>query len=161
MPPEAKEVDKTVRKLGMSKQADDFIKSMNRAAEVASKKAAPIFINAVTKMNINDGLTILKGSDDAATQYLKNATTADLKKEFNPIVKASLNKANVAKYWNQMAKTYNQVPFVKHVNPNLEDYVTTKAIDGLFKLIGDEEKKIRKDPAKQVTDILKQVFGGH
>lgn len=159
-PKEAKDVEKTVRQMGMGSQADKFIESMNRAAEDAAKKAAPIFVNAVTHMSINDGLTILQGGDNAATNFLKNGTQTQLKSEFSPIVKQSLAKVEVTKYWKDVAKTYNKVPFVKHVNPNLEEYVTQKAIDGLFILVAEEETKIRKDPAAQVTNLLQQVFGG-
>jgi hypothetical protein len=158
-PKEAEQMESTLKNMGMSKQVDDFVLSLNRAAEDAAKKAAPIFLNAITKMTINDGLTILKGNDNAATQYLKNTTSQQLTNEFKPVVKTSLNSVQVTKYWSPLITTYNKVPFVTHLNPSLDEYVTQKAIEGLFTLVAQEELKIRKDPAARVTDILKKVFG--
>lgn len=158
-PKEAEKVESTVRSLGMNKQVDDFVMSLNRAAEDAAKKAAPVFVNAITKMTINDGVSILKGNNDAATQYLKRTTSTELKNQFKPIVQTSLNTVQVTKYWTPVISTYNKIPFVTQMNPNLEEYVTQKAIDGLFTLVAQEELKIRKDPAARVSDILKKVFG--
>lgn len=158
-PPEAKEMDQTLRNLGMSKQVDQFVKTLNRAAEEAAKDAAPIFVSAITNMSIGDGITILKGADNAATAYLQNQTTPQLKAQFKPKVAAALNKVQITKYWNPLAKKYNKLPLAKKMNPDLEAYVTDRAIQGLFKLVADEELKIRKDPAARVTDILKKVFG--
>lgn len=160
-PKEAKDMETTLKNLGMKKQVDQFVLTLNRAAEDAAKKAAPVFINAITKMTITDGVTILKGKDDAATQYLKTNTSLPLKNEFMPIVKASLNKVQVTKYWNPLMTKYNKIPYVKKMNPDLNDYVTQKAIEGLFLLVAQEELKIRKDPAARVTDILKKVFGNN
>ncbi len=159
-PSEAKDMRSTLLKMGMKKQVDDFEKQLNRAAEDAATKAAPIFLAAITKMTINDGLTILRGKDDEATQYLKKSTSAELSKQFRPIIAASLKKVQITKYWNPLFTTYNKVPFVKKVNPSLDDYVTQRAIEGLFKLVAQEETKIRKDPAARISDILKKVFGG-
>jgi hypothetical protein len=159
-PKEARDMEKTLRSLGMNKQADDFVKSMNRAAEDAAKKAAPIFLNAISKMNIQDGLAILKANTNAATEYLRKTTSLQLKAEFKPVIKASLEKVEVTKYWNSLASSYNKIPFTKKVNPKLEEYVTDRALEGLFKLLAEEEAKIRKDPQAQVTNLLKQVFGG-
>ena len=158
-PKEAQQMEKTLRSMGMNSEVDRFVKSLNRAAEDASKKAAPIFLKAITSMSITDGLKILKGNNSAATDYLKSATTGQLRTEFNPVVKASLEKVEVTKYWKPLVKSYNKVPMVKKMNPDLGEYVTTRAIDGLFKLIADEELKIRKDPAARVTELLKEVFG--
>ena len=132
--------------------------TLNRSAETASKEAAPIFINAITSMSIADGFAILKGGDNAATNYLKEKTTGQLKIKFNPIVKEAITKVEVTKYWNPVINTYNKIPFIEKQNPDLEDYVTTKAMDGLFLMIEKEEKAIRKDPLARVTDILKRVF---
>ena len=158
-PKEAKAMEQQLRSLGMNKQVDKFIMTLNRAAEDAAKSAAPIFVDAVTKMTITDGLNILKGSNDAATNFLKNGSSAALIEKFKPIIQASLDKVEVTKYWKPLVKTYNQIPMVKKQNPNLNEYVTQKAIEGLFKLIADEELKIRKDPTARVNDILKKVFG--
>ena len=110
-------------------------------------------------MNISDGFAILKGADNAATQYLKDKTTADLRTKFTPVVQAAIDKVELTKYWSPIITTYNKIPFVEKQNPDLTAYVTDKAMAGLFILIANEELKIRKDPAAQVTDILKKVFG--
>lgn len=159
-PSDARDMRTTLMNMGMKKQVEEFEKQLNRAAEDAAKKAAPIFLSAITSMTINDGLTILQGKDDEATQYLKKSTTAQLSKEFKPVIAASLKKVQITKYWNPLFSSYNKVPFVKKVNPNLEEFVAQRAIDGLFKLVAIEEGKIRKDPAARVNDILKEVFGG-
>ena len=158
-PKEAEQMEKTLRGLGMNKQVDEFVASMNHGAEEAAKSAAPIFINAIKNMTITDGMSILKGSDTAATGYLRNQTSADLTVKFIPVIKAALEKVKVTQYWQPLVKTYNKVPFVKKQNPDLDQYVNSKALDGLFLLISQEEFKIRKDPAAQVTDLLKKVFG--
>ncbi len=158
-PPKVIKVKERVEALGMKKQVDEFVMTMNRAAETASKEAAPIFINAITSMSIADGFAILKGEDNAATTYLKSKTSSPLKVKFNPIVKNAINQVKVTQYWNPVINTYNKIPFIEKQNPNLEDYITTKAMDGLFLMIEKEEKKIRKDPMARVTDILKKVFG--
>jgi len=158
-PPEVIKVKNTVEDLGMKKQVDEFVMTMNRAAETASKDAAPIFINAIKEMTIADGFAILKGEDNAATTYLKDKTSGQLKVKFNPVVKNAISKVQVTKYWNPVINTYNKIPFIEKQNPNLGDYITTKAMDGLFIMIEKEEKKIRKDPLARVTDILKRVFG--
>jgi hypothetical protein len=158
-PAEAAAMETKLRALGMGTDVDKFIETMNHGAEEASKSAATIFLSAITNLTISDGMTILKGADNAATQYLKDNTTASLKTSFKPIVKTALEKVEVTKYWNPLATAYNKIPFVTPVNPDLDTYVTEKAIEGLFKLIAAEEYKIRKDPAARVSDILKKVFG--
>jgi len=158
-PEEAIKVKEKVETLGMKKQVDEFVMTMNRAAETASKEATPIFVNAVKEMTIADGFAILRGNDNAATMYLKEKTSGQLKVKFNPVVKNAIEKVHVTKYWNPVISTYNKIPFVDKQNPNLDDYITTKAMDGLFIMIEKEEKKIRKDPLARVTDILKRVFG--
>lgn len=158
-PADAKAMETKLRSLGMGTQCDKFIQSINRGAEEAVKSAAPIFIDAITNLTITDGLTILKGSNDAATKYLKDNTTASLKLKFKPIVQTALKKVEVTKYWNPLVSKYNKLPFVTKVNPNLDDYVTGKAIDGLFKLITEQELLIRTDVNSRISDILKKVFG--
>jgi len=159
-PPEAVKMESTLRNLGMRKEVDRFVMTMNRAAEDAARKAAPIFADAITSMTLSDGMTILKGKDDAATRYLQSATGEKLRQAFRPVVKASIDKVEVTRYWSPLATAYNKVPFVTRVNPDLEDYITRKAIDGLFVLLAEEEARIRKDPAARITDLLKKVFGG-
>jgi hypothetical protein len=158
-PQEMKDVESKVRAVGMNRQVDEFVMAMNRAAETAAKEAAPIFLEAIKNITINDGMSILKGEDDAATQYLKGNTNEQLYVRFKPIVQSAMAQVNVAQYWNPIASGYNKIPFTKAVNPDLEDYITLKALDGLFFLVAQEELKIRKDPAARVSDILKKVFG--
>jgi hypothetical protein len=157
MPEEAKKAEKKLRSLGMGKLVDDAILAMNRAAEDASKSAAPIFINAVKQMSIQDAVGILKGGDFAATGYLKDKTTASLTQSFRPVIEASLAKVNATKYWNTVFTTYNKFSNDK-INPDLSAYVTEKALSGIFYQVGLEEQKIRKDPMARTTDILKKVF---
>ena len=158
-PPEAKKAKAVAESIGMRNQVDKFVKTLNRAAEEAAKEAAPIFLNAIKSMTIQDGFKILKGSNNAATTYLRKKTTRPLKNKFKPIVRRAINKVQVTKYWNPIAKNYNRMPMVQKVNPDLDAYVTDRALKGLFKLIAQEEKKIRKDPAARVTDLLRRVFG--
>jgi hypothetical protein len=157
-PAEAIKVKEKIEALGMKSQVDKFVVTLNRSAETATKEAAPIFINAITSMSISDGFTILRGGENAATTYLKEKTTGQLRIKFKPVVKNAISKVEVTKYWNPVINTYNKIPFIDKQNPDLEDYVTIKAIDGLFLMIAKEEKKIRKDPLARVTDILKRVF---
>lgn len=158
-PPDAVKVQQTAVSLGMQSQVDAFIVSLNRAAEKAAIKAAPIFLNAITSMSINDGMNILKGPDNAATQYLQSKTSQQLHDAFLPIVKAAIDSVQVTKYWTPLAGAYNSIPMVTKVNPDLNEYVTQKALSGLFILLAAEELKIRKNPAARVDDILKKVFG--
>jgi len=157
-PAEAEKVKNTVINLGMQKQVDDFVVTLNRAAEEASKEAAPIFLEAIKGMSIGDGFKILKGADNAATTYLQDKTTLSLTEKFSPIIKKAIEKVEVTKYWNPLITTYNKVPGVQKQNPDLDKYVTLKAMEGLFKLVAGEEKKIRTDPLARVTDLLKKVF---
>ncbi len=159
MPPEAQKAESTLRGMGLGKQVDDAILSMNRAAEDAAKSAAPIFVNAIKQMTIQDAVGILKGGDTAATKYLRGKTTASLTDAFRPIVQGSLGKTDATKYWNTVFSTYNKIPFTKKVNTDLIAYVTDKALAGIFYQLALEEQKIRKDPVAQTTDLLKKVFG--
>ncbi|MBP6335660.1 MAG: DUF4197 domain-containing protein [Bacteroidia bacterium] len=158
-PPEAIEMEKKLRGLGMGKQVDDFILTLNRAAEEASKEAAPVFVDAIKGMTITDGMSILRGSDTAATGYLRQKTSVSLQAKFKPIIRAATQKVNVTKYWSPLVSTYNAIPLVKKVNPDLDEYVTQRGLNGLFKVVAQEEVKIRKDPAARVTELLKKVFG--
>jgi hypothetical protein len=158
IPPEAQKVAETLRKMGLGSEVDRFTLSLNRAAEDAAKKSKPIFVKAITSMTITDALGILKGQDDAATQYLKRVTNKDLFTTFFPVVDSTLNLNKATQYYGDLVKTYNQIPLVKKVNPDLKEYATQKTIDGLYLLIAQEEKKIRKDPVARVSDLLKRVF---
>lgn len=159
MPEEAKKVESTLRSFGMGPVVDKAILSMNRAAEDAASGVGNIFWDAIKKMSITDGLKILRGGDFAATDYLKSITTKELTEKFRPVIEASLVKVEATKYWKDMFTTYNRFS-TKPVNTDLTAYVTERALSGLFLKISLEEQKIRKNPAAQVTDILKKVFGG-
>ena len=143
----------------MGNLVDQTIVSMNRAAEDAAGGIGNIFFDAITKMNISDAWQILRGGDFAATEYLKKSTTAELTQKFRPVIEQSLAKMNATKYWSDVFSTYNKFS-LKKVNTDLTGYVTEKALAGLFHQISLEEQKIRKDPAAQVTGLLKKIFGG-
>lgn len=157
-PAEALAMKEKLIQLGFQNKVNEFETSLNRAAEEAAKEAAPIFIDAITTMNVTDGFTILRGNDTAATHYLREKTYTPLKTKFSPKVKAAIDKVNVTAYWTPLANLYNAIPAVKKVNPNLNEYVTNKAINGLMILIGKEETKIRTNVNARITDLLKKVF---
>lgn len=160
LPPEAQKVESALRSVGMGSLVDKAILSMNRAAEDAAKQAAPIFIKAITSMSITDGLSILTGGQNAATNYLKGATTTALTDAFRPVIQKSLGKTGATSYWSQVFNTYNKLPLNQQkVNPDLTGYVTERALEGLFKTIAEEEAQIRTNPARQVTNLLQKVFG--
>lgn len=160
MPPEAKKVETTLRGLGMGQLVDNAILSMNRAAEEAAKSAAPIFVDAIKGMSFQDALGILKGSDTAATGYLRGKTLPALSAAFSPVIENALQKTEATKYWKTVFETYNKLPTTfKKVNTDLSGYVTERALGGLFIQVAQEEQKIRKDPAARVTETLKKVFG--
>lgn len=162
MPPEAKKVETTLRSIGMGAQVDKAILAMNRAAEDASAKAYPIFVDAVTSMTIQDGLSILRGSNDAATLYLRNKTTNQLTTVFKPVIKASLDKVYATKYWEEIVTIYNRLPTTRtKINPDLPAYVTDRALNGIFVYVAREEASIRSNPAARVNDILRKVFGSN
>ena len=159
MPPEAKKVETTLRSAGMGDMVDNAILSMNRAAEEASKSAAPIFIDAIKQMDFQDALSILRGTDTAATSYLKGRTLTALTTAFKPVIDEALLKTDATKYWKNVFETYNKLPTTfKKINTDLSGYVTDKALSGLFYQVALEEQKIRKDPAARVNDVLKKVF---
>ena len=158
LPPEAEKVEKTLRNLGLGNQVDEAILSMNRGAEDACKEAATIFIDAVKSMNVEDVVTIIKGTDTAGTAYLRKTTTLSLTNKFRPVIENSLNKVDATKHWTTIINAYNKVS-LKKINPDLTAYVTEKSIGGIFYQIGEEEKKIRKDPLARTSELLKRVFG--
>lgn len=161
-PAEAAKVKEKALKWGMQSQVEEFELTMNRAAEKASKDAGPIFLNAIKGMSVKDGFAILKGEDNAATTYLSKATRVELKTKFMPIVKKAVEEVNVTKYWNPMITKYNKAQKItggEQLNPDLDDYICERALDGLFTLIAAEELKIRQDPIARVSDLLQRVFG--
>lgn len=158
LPEELQKVDKKLRQLGMSKIADEGIKVLNRAAEDAVKEATPIFVNAITSMTIKDAKSILMGADNSATTYLQTSTSKPLYAKFSPVVQTSLSNVGADAIWEGIITKYNNLPLVTKVNPNLTDYVTNKAMEGVFKMISVEEKNIRNDLSSRTTDLLKKVF---
>lgn len=158
-PPDVKKVEDRLRQVGLGKEVDKFILTLNRGAEDAAKEAKPIFITAIKQMTIDDAWAILRGDQDAATQFLVRTTSAQLKEKFKPVIRKSLEKVNATKYYGEIVTRYNQIPMVQKVNPDLDDYATDKAIEGLFVMIAKEEKNIRANPAARTTELLKRVFG--
>jgi hypothetical protein len=157
MPEEAKKAEQKLRAIGLGKQVDEAILSMNRAAEDAAKSATPIFVNAIKQMSIQDAAGILKGGDFAATDYLKDKTTSALTASFRPVIEKSLEKVDATKYWNTVFTAYNKFSANK-INPDLPAYVTEKALSGIFYQVAQEEQQIRKNPVARTSEILKKVF---
>ncbi|HEX9021441.1 MAG TPA: DUF4197 domain-containing protein [Nitrospirota bacterium] len=161
VPDEIKSVADTLSRVGLRKQVDEFVLSMNRGAEKAAPKAASIFLRAIKGMTIADATTILLGNDTAATGYFKAKTRSDLYREFKPVIVASLNEVGATKAFKEMMRRADSIPFLDKEAIDLDHYVTDKALEGLFYMVGQEEKKIRTDPAARVTDLLRTVFGGN
>ncbi|MBC8046762.1 MAG: DUF4197 domain-containing protein [Fimbriimonadaceae bacterium] len=158
-PPEAQKIETTLRDLGLNKMCDDVINSINHAAEDAAVEAKAILITSIRQMTVADAMNILFGENDAATEYLKRTTTSALTAKFKPEIDKSLTEVNATKYWNDAVNYYNQIPLVQDLNPDLSGYVTSKALDGLFYMIEQEELKIRLDPGARLAEIVKKVFG--
>ncbi|HNL07991.1 MAG: DUF4197 domain-containing protein [Chitinophagales bacterium] len=160
LPPEAQKVENTLRDIGLSKEVDRAIESINRGAEDAAKSAKPIFVNAIKQMTFQDAMAILKNDNkQAATDFLKKATTTQLQAAFKPVIQKSLEKTLATKYYGDIVKEYNKVPLIKNkLNPDLSDFATQKALDGLFFMVAKEEEKIRVNPVARVTELLKKVF---
>lgn len=157
-PPDAQKVESKLRQIGLGNEVDKFIVTLNRAAEEAADEAKPIFLEAIRSMTIEDAWGILKGADHAATEYLQRTTSDQLRAKFQPVIKNALSKTNATKYYTDLINTYNQIPFVQHMNPDLDVYATDKAIEGLFHLIAKEEEKIRENPVARTTELLRKVF---
>ncbi len=157
-----KEAQKVTNKLsaipGFKNAEDKMVEKINRAAEDAAQLAKPIFLSAITKLSFKDVVKIVKGNGTEATDFLKSATTKDLTKAFSPKIADSLNKVSATKYWGEMVSKYNQIPFIKKINPNINSYVTSLAIKGLFSKIAVEEKSIRDHPKARTTELLQKVF---
>lgn len=159
MPEKIQKVANVLRQVGYQREVDDFILSMNRAAEQAAPKAASYFVDAIKQMTFEDARGILNGGDTAATDFFKRKTSDNLYQAFKPIISGSMNEVGVTRSYKAMMGRYETIPFVDKESVDLDHYVTNKSLDGLFYMVGEEEKKIRKDPAARVTDLLKQVFG--
>ncbi len=159
LPDDAKSVCNKLKVIpGFNSIEDDVVEKLNRAAEDAAVKAKPIFLSAIKQMTIADAWNILKGADNSATTYLHKTTNQALYNEFKPVISESLEKVGALQLWSSAVSQYNQIPFVKKANPDMSDYVTNKALEGLFKKIAEEEKDIRHNLASRTSDLLKRVF---
>jgi len=157
-PQDAIKMEAVLLKLGMNKQIDKFEEKMNRSAEIASKNALKILLEAIYLLTLDEALAILHGEDNAATIYLQQQSSDRLFMEFKPLIQSSMKDVQLIKYWAPLISKYNSMPLTKKVNTDLEEYITIKAIDGLFLLISIEEKNIRNNPEYRVSDLLKKVF---
>ncbi|UCD34517.1 MAG: DUF4197 domain-containing protein [Nitrospiraceae bacterium] len=158
MPEKMSSVADMLARVGFQEEVDNFVMSMNRAAEKAAPEAAGLFTDSIRQMSINDAKKILNGGDTAATDYFREKTGKQLGEKFRPRISESMNSVGVARYYKDMMDKYSQIPFAKDVAFDLDEYVTDKSVDGLFHMVAQEEKKIRTDPAARVTDLLKKVF---
>jgi len=158
LPEELRKVDKTLRDIGLDNLADEGLRVLNRAAEDAVSEATPIFINAVKGISFNDAKAILLGDDKAATTYLMNGTQKELYAKFNPVIKSSFEKVGADKIWSSLINKYNAIPLTNNVNPDLTDYVTSQALEGVYTMIAVEEKQIRTKVSSRTTDVLRKVF---
>ena len=158
LPQELQKVDQTLRDIGLSNLADEGLKILNRAAEDAVKEATPIFVDAVKGITFADAKNILLGPDNAATTYLEGKTQTALYAKFNPVIQNSFAKVGADQIWNNIITTYNSIPLVNKVNPDLTDYVTNEALKGVYTMISVEEKNIRTKVSSRTTDLLRKVF---
>lgn len=159
IPEEARKVTSKLKAVpGFENIESDLIKKMNEAAELAAKKAGPIFLNAIKQMSFKDALNILMGEKDAATRFLENGSRDPLYKEFMPVIQAALDEVRARELWNSAVSAYNKIPLIKKLNPQLDDHVNNKALDGMFGLIELKEKNIRKDKSLRSSPLLKEIF---
>jgi len=159
LPAEARKVTDKLKNIpGFGDIEEVLIRKLNQGAEDAASKAGPIFFDVIKTITFDDAMNILMGPENAATNYLNNRTYNSLYGEFNPIIDNSLDKFKVNEYWAKAVNTYNKIPFVDRINPDLGDYVTTEALEGLFGLVAKKELGIRKDVSQRTTDLLRKVF---
>jgi hypothetical protein len=159
LPKKLQTIEKGLRAVGYGAKVDEFVLSMNRAAEKAAPQAKAIFIGAIKEMTFDDARKILTGGDTAATTFFKEKTTDQLSRAFRPLIEKAMHEVGATRQYKDLIGRYQAIPFAKDYAVDIDDYVTGKAIDGLFYYVGEEEKKIRKNPAARVTQILKDVFG--
>jgi Protein of unknown function (DUF4197) len=159
LPDSIKRVESGLRMVGMGKQADELVVSMNRAAEMAVKEATPVLTDAIKKMSFQDAKGILTGGDDAATQYFRRTTSGELTQRFLPIVKKMTAKVQLAEQYNSLAGQAASFGLVKQEDASIDNYVTRKALDGLFLVLAEQERAIRKDPVGAATGMAQKVFG--
>ena len=143
---------------GFGNLEQDLTERINKAAELAATKAGPIFVDAIKGLTIKDAMNLLLGEQDAATRYLESSTSSPLTNEFQPIIRNSLDEVNANDIWHKAVTAYNKLPFVKKTNPELDAYVTERALSGLFALVEVKETELRKNPTLRNTDLLKRVF---
>lgn len=158
LPDELQKVDKTLRDIGLGSLADEGLKVLNRAAEDAVKEATPIFINAVKEITFADAKNILLGNDDEATRYLTGKTQTALYDKFHPVIQNSFKNVGADQIWESLINKYNTIPFTNDVNPDLTDYVTNEALEGVYTMIAIEEKEIRTKISSRTTDLLRKIF---
>ena len=158
LPEELRKVDASLRKIGLSSLADEGLKVLNRAAEDAVKEATPIFVDAVRNMSFTDATSILMGNENSATTYLQSSTSTALYGKFNPVIRNSLSKVGADKVWENIITKYNSIPLIRKVNPDLNDYVTNQAMNGVFKMVALEEKDIRTNLSARTSVLLQRVF---
>jgi hypothetical protein len=159
LPESARRAERLMRSVGMGKYADELILTMNRAAEAAVPEAKALFVDAVKKMTVQDAKGILTGGETAGTEYFKRTTSDPLRAKFLPIVQKATKKVKLADSYNRYAEKGAQFGLLKKEDANLDNYVTQRALDGLFFMVAEEEKKIRRDPVKAGSDIIRKVFG--
>ncbi len=159
MPEKLSTLEKGLRAVGYGPQVDEFVLSMNRAAEKAAPFAKQIFWDAIGEMTFEDVRKIYSGHETAATEYFKGKTSDRLMVIFKPIVDRAMNEVGVTRQYKELVSRYESIPFVKKETFDIDQYVVTKALDGLFHVLGEEEKKIRTNPAARTTELLKEVFG--
>lgn len=160
LPEDARRVENTLRQIGLGAEVDRALLSINRGAENAAKQALPIFTNAIRQLTIQDAFALLRGDQDAATQFLRRTTEAQLIELFQPEIQKSLNEVGATRFYTDIANTYNAIPLTnRRINPDLNAYVTEQAIEGLFTLVAQEEAKIRQDPMQRTTALMRRVFG--
>ena len=159
MPESMKKTESLMRRLGMGKQADELVLRMNRAAEAAVPEARAVFVDAIKAMSIADARSILAGGDDAATRYFRRTMSDPLAQRFHPIVVRAMDQVRLAESWDRYASRASRLGLVKKEDANLEDYITRRALDGLFLMIAEEEKRIRANPTQEASSILRKVFG--
>ena len=160
LPDEFERAASGLRSIGMGRQVDELELTMNRAAERAASEATPVFLNAIRQMTFSDARAILSGDDRAATTYFHGRTHAELTSRFSPIVEQSMQQVGLVRQYNQVTALVKALPLVHAPVIDLEDYVTSRALDGLFTVLGDEEARIREDPAARSSELLRRVFGG-
>lgn len=160
MPQKLRDAEKVLRDLGQGAKADEFVLSMNRAAEKAAPAAKNIFLDAIKQMTFQDAMKIFNGNDTAATEYFREKTYLQLEAAFKSPVTKAMDQVGVTRSYKELSAKLKTIPLIKVETVDIDNYVVTKALDGLFFMLGQEEKKIRKDPAARVTELLREVFGG-